>query len=458
MDADMTSIARWTRHLLVAPLLIVASLAAGVAEAVPQIQSWTATSGAKVLFVEAPDLPILDVEVVFDAGSARDGEKKGLASMTASLMTQGAGDFDADALAERIESVGASVSVSASRDLAQASMRTLTEPEAMETAVSSLVQVLSVPRFAEPDFERTQQNQLLGLRQEKQDPGSLGNRALMSAIYGDHPYASDPEGTEETVAKLERDDLVRFHRTYYTAANATLAIVGALDRAQAEALAERLTIALPPGGKPEPIPPVPTAQTASELDIAFPSSQTHLYLGQPGSRRGDPDYFTLYVGNHVLGGSGLTSLLMQEVREKRGLSYSVYSYFSPLRQLGPFVLGLQTKNSQAHEALAVVKDTLRRYVEQGPSEDELQAAIKNITGGFPLRIASNKMIVKYLAVIGFYDLPLDYLERFQERIASVTVEQVSDAFARRLHPDALKLVRVGQPGPAAEQAAAVDAQ
>ena len=178
--------------------------------------------------------------------------------------------------------------------------------------------------------------------------------------------------------------------------------------------------------------------------IPFPSTQSHLYLGQPGMRRGDPDYFTLYVGNNILGGSGLVSLLSEEVREKRGLSYSVYSYFLPMRQPRIFQLGLQTKNEQADEALRVLTETLQRFIQQGPSKDELKAAKQNITGGFPLRIASNSKIVQYLSVIGFYDLPLDYLDRFSERVEAVTAAEIQDAFKRRIDPERLVTVQVGR--------------
>jgi zinc protease len=183
--------------------------------------------------------------------------------------------------------------------------------------------------------------------------------------------------------------------------------------------------------------------------IDFPSSQTHVYLGQPGMRRGDPDYFPLYVGNHILGGSGLVSLLMHEVREKRGLSYSTYSYFAPMAVRGPMIMGLQTKNDQAEEARGVLLDTLQRFIDEGPTDDELDAALKNITGGFPLRIDSNSDVVSYLSVIGFYDLPLDYLDRFTDRVSSVTKEQIRDAYRRRVHPQRLAMVLVGGGGDSA---------
>ena len=429
------------------------------AAATPKIQDWRTESGAKVLYAPAPDLPMVDVRIVFDAGSARDGGEPGLAAMTADMLTEGAGGLDADTIAERVESVGAELGTGAGRDMAYASLRSLTEPDALGTALDVMTRVLAAPDFPQADLERVRANKLVALRQQEQDPSSVAGRALYHAVYGQHPYASDPEGNRESVAAIGRDDLVRFHRRYFTAPNATVAIVGAVDRAQAEVIAELLTAGLPDGPPPPPLPPVADLAASAIEHIDFPSSQTHLAMGQPGMRRGDPDYFPLYVGNHILGGSGLVSILMDEVRERRGLSYSAYSYFEPLAERGPLILGLQTKNATANEAEAVMRDVLERFVAEGPTEDELDAAVKNITGGFPLRIASNGKIVQYLSLIGFYDLPLDYLDRLPERVSAVTVEQIRDAFRRRVHPDRLAVVMVGggQGGGAGQGAAAAQA-
>jgi len=422
------------------------------ATASPEIQTWETPNGARVLFVEAPDLPMIDVRLVFDAGSARDAERSGLAAMTSAMLTQGAGDWDADAVAERMEDVGASRSSASLRDMAVVTLRSLTREPALETALTTLIQVLSNPRFAAPDLERVRQNTLTALRQAEQDPGTVGQKAFFKAIYGTHPYASDPTGTPQAVAALTQDDLRSFHGRYYGARNAVVALVGALTREQAEAIATRVTANLPGGAaggeRAAPPPPVDGLAAASSAVIEFPSSQTHVLMGQPGMRRGDPDYFPLYVGNHILGGSGLVSLLMEEVREKRGLSYSVYSYFSPMRVEGPFLMGLQTKNTQSDLAREVLRETLRGFIQEGPSAKELEAAKQNITGGFPLRIAGNAKVVEDLAMIGFYGLPLDYLDRFTGQVEAVTAEQIRDAFARRIHPERLAVINVG-PAPEA---------
>ncbi len=417
--------------------------AAAAAQAAPEIQSWQTQTGARVLFVPSPELPMVDVRVVFDAGSARDGERSGLASMTSAMLTQGAADWDADTIAARLENVGASLSADSDRDMTTVSLRSLTRQPAMDTALDTLSAILSAPRFEDADLERLRQNRLIALRQDEESPRTVGQKALFRQIYGNHPYGADPSGTAATVTAISRDDLIDFHRRHYTGANAVVAIVGALDRPEAETLANRITTGLPAGERLTPLPDVSALDAAVLEQISFPSSQTTVLAGQPGMRRGDPDYFVLYVGNHILGGSGLVSLLMEEIREKRGLSYSTYSYFMPMAQPGPFLMGLQTKNDQAGQAQEVMLETLRRFIAAGPTEAELTAAKKNITGGFPLRIASNSDIVGYLAMIGFYRLPLDYLDRFTDRIEAVTAEQIKDAFSRRLDPDRLAILVVG---------------
>jgi zinc protease len=183
----------------------------------------------------------------------------------------------------------------------------------------------------------------------------------------------------------------------------------------------------------------------SELRVFHPASQSHILIGVPGMSRNDPDYFPLYVGNYILGGGGFVSRLMNEVREKRGLAYSVYSYFMPMKQPGAFQIGLQTKKEQADGALALVRKTVADFVAQGPTEKELTAAKQNIVGGFPLRIDSNRKILEYLSIIGFYEMPLTYLDDFTSRVEKVTVAQIRSAYARHIRPEKMATVIVGAP-------------
>ncbi len=417
----------------------------GSVQAGPKIESWQTSQGTRVLFVNAPGLPMLDVRVVFDAGSARDGELPGLARFTNALLSEGAGDWDADALALRLEERGIELGSGSLRDMAWVSMRSLTDPDVLEVALGSVRAVLARPRFDADAIERVRQQMQIAVRQSLQSPASVAKRRFFKTLYADHPYAHPPGGTERSLVEIRQGDLRRFHQRYYVAANAVVAIVGAVDRARAEQIAEQVTARLNPGRHAPSLPAPPTV-SGGELREAFPSSQTHIYVGQSGIARHDPDYMALYVGNHVLGGSSLVSTLGEEVRNKRGLSYSVYSYFSPMRVVGPFLMVAQTKNEQADEALEVMRETLVRFIEQGPDEAELEAAKQNLIGGFPLRISSNGKIVEYLAMMGFYDYPLDWLDTITGKLAAVDVEQVRDAFSRRISAPAGIAVIVGGSG------------
>jgi zinc protease len=425
------------------PLLLLVFV--GLVEAGPKVESWQTKRGAKVMFVHAPDLPMVDVRVVLDAGSARDGDLPGLAKFTNALLSEGAGDWDADALALRLEERGIELGNGSLRDMAWVSLRSLVEPDVLDVALGTMQKVLAEPRFDTGAVERVRQQMQIALRQSLQSPASVAKRRFFKTLYADHPYAHPPGGTEGALAEIRQGDLRQFHQRYYVAANAVVAIVGAVDRARAEQIAEQVTAGLN-AGRHAPSLPAPPAVSGGELRETFPSSQTHIYVGQSGIARHDPDYMALYVGNHVLGGSSLVSTLGEEVRNKRGLSYSVYSYFSPMRVVGPFLMVAQTKNEQADEALEVMRETLVRFIEQGPSEDELEAAKQNLIGGFPLRISSNGKIVEYLAMMGFYDYPLDWLDTITGKLAAVDVEQVRDAFSRRISAPAGIAVIVGGSG------------
>jgi zinc protease len=418
-------------------------LGAGAAFASPEIQHWETDNGARVYFVEAREIPIVDVQVVFDAAGSRDGDKPGLAQLTNALLAQGAAGLSADRIAERFAELGAQFGNESLRDMASASLRTLSDPQIRGPALALVADILARPDLPADAFERVRNQMRVAVKMEKESPSAVATKAFYAGLYREHPYGQPPGGTEASLNSITRDDVASFHRRYYTARNAVVAIVGDLSRAEAEKVARTLMAALPPGQRPPPIPPAPATEQGVTRVIEYPSTQTHLKMGQPGVARTDADYYALYVGNHALGGNGLVSILADEVREKRGLSYSVYSRFQPMRAEGPFTIGLQTKNDQAETALEVARAALKRFIEEGPSEGELTAAKRNITGGFALRIDSNQKIVGYLALIGFYGLPLDYLQRFNDRIEAVTREQVRDAFQRRVHPDRLFTVLVG---------------
>ena len=412
--------------------------------AAPAIMHWQTGTGSRVWFVESGELPMVDVRLMFDAGAAREpAGKGGLAALVNGLLDQGAGGLDATGISFGFERLGARYGAASGYDFASVSLRSLTDPALLEPALRNLRRVVTEPDFPIKAVERQKQRLLVALERKRQSPAEIARDAYQAAIYRDHPYARPSDGTRESIASLGRSDIVNFHADYYRAGNARLVIVGDLGREQAEALAEELTADLAPGQAPEPLPAVARLERGEEIRIEHPSSQVHILLGQPGLRRGDPDYFPLYVGNHILGGGGFVSRLYKEVREKRGLSYSAYSYFSPRREAGPFTASLQTRGGQEQQALQVMRKTIRAFIEQGPIPEELEAAKKNISGGFPLRLDSNGKILRFIAMIAFYGLPPDYLETFIEKVNAVTLEQIRDAFRRRLQPDRFITVMVG---------------
>ncbi|MBT9538804.1 pitrilysin family protein [Thiobacillus sp.] len=416
------------------------------AQAAISIQNWQTPQGARVYFVESHELPMLDISVDFPGGSARDpANQPGLAQLTHGLLDQGAGGLSDSEIAHRLADVGAELGGTFERDRAGVTLRTLSSGAEKTAALALLARVLQQPEFPQAVIKREKQRLIAGIREAEADPGTVAGKAFYRALYGTHPYAHDESGDPAAIAKLTRGDLQAFYRAYYSAPNAVIALMGDISRTEAEAIAARLAAGLSTAARVAELPkPVPAP--VSDTRIAHPSTQSHVLVGALGMARSDPDFFPLFVGNYVLGGGGFDSRLMKEVRDKRGYAYSAYSYFIPMQAAGPFQLGLQTKLEQTGDALKVAKDTLRQFIAAGPSEAELTQAKSNLTGGFPLRIDSNKKILDYLSVIGFYNLPLDYLDTWVGKVNAVDVAAVKRAFARRLDADKLVTVVVGAEG------------
>jgi len=410
------------------------------------IQSWQTPNGAKVMYVYAPQLPMVDVEVSFDAGSARDGETWGLASFTSTLIGTKTSKLDENTISETFNGMGAQIGSSSNKDKASVSLRSLTRPELLDKALTTFETLISDSQFDQAIFDRELPRLLIGIKQQSVKPQSIASNTLWSELYGAHPYAHSSSGTEETVAKLTPAKLEAFYKKHYVASNAFIAIVGNVDRAKAEAMAKQLTANLPKGEKPAGLPTPKKVNAGKTVNTEFDSTQTYYYLAQQGIERGNPDYAPLFVGNHLFGGSGFGSMLMQEVREKRGLVYSVYSYFAPMKVTGPFIIGLSTKNASALEAEKVVEETLADFM-AGFSDEKLQAIKDNLLGGWPLRMDSNGKILGYLSLIGFYGLPMDYLETFPAKIEAVTKEDILNAWQKHVKPEEMLTIMVGKPEP-----------
>lgn len=414
--------------------------------AVPTIQHWQTKSGAMVYFVPTEGLPILDVQLVFDAGSVRDTKQPGIASLTNGLLNEGAGGLSAQQIAEQLESVGAQLGLSASRDFASISYRSLTEASALTSSWAVLKKVLTEPTFPKKEFQRVKRNTLLGIKKREESPGTLAQLAIYKAMFKNHPYANAIQGELESVKGIEILDLKQFYNQYYVANNLVVVLVGGVERKQAEQLVNQLLSELPSGEKAAPIARVADIKEGVTIHQEYSSQQTHLMYGIPVLRHNDPDYFPLYVGNHILGGSGFSSRIVKQIREERGLAYSAYSYFNPMVYTGPFLMGLQTKNSNAAEAATTVIDVLKTFIEDGPTEEELIASKKNISGGFALKLDSNKKLLGNVVGIVVSGAPLDYLNSYLKNVKSITREQIKEAFQRRIDMNKMVMVTVGNSG------------
>ncbi|HZV53865.1 MAG TPA: pitrilysin family protein [Rhodocyclaceae bacterium] len=425
------------KKILLATVAMAVSL---IAEAGVKIEHWVAPSGARVYFVETHVLPILDVEVDFSAGTAYDPEgKAGLAGLTQGLLDAGAGDLDEEAISGRFVDIGAKLGGTAESDRAGVTLRTLAYPKQRDAALDLLRLVLAKPTFPEAVLAREKARSIAAIQEADTRPDAIAAKRFAAAIYPGHPYGVS--ASAESVGRIGRDDLVAFHRDHYSAKRAVVSIIGDVTRVEAERIAQSLTEGLP-AGQPEVPLPVVKLPVSEIVKVAHPAAQSHIHVGLPAVRRGDPDYFALLVGNYSLGGGGFVSRLVKEVREKRGYAYSVYSYFSPRKLEGPFEIGLQTKREQAADALKVANEVLAGFMKSGPTEAELAAAKKNLIDGLALRIDSNAKLLGYLSTIGFFGLPLTYLDDFPAKVGAVTVKDVRESFARHVKPENLMTVMV----------------
>jgi len=423
------------------------------------IEHWTQASGVQVYLVPSPAIPMVDVQIDFDAGSRRDpADQAGLASVTASMTSKGvlasvgaAGTepaLDENALSEAWADLGASFGAGAGSDRMSFSLRSLTYPDLLIKATQLAARQLGEPAFPPAIWLRERETLNAAIREANTRPATLAARAFNSAVYGPHPYGF--EMTEATLARISVADMQALYRALILPCRAKVTLVGAVNRAQADGLVTQLFSRLAATATaPAACPALPAVAEVAALEqpaekrIAFDSAQAHVLIGQPGFKRDDPDYFALTVGNYILGGGGFVSRLTTQVREKRGLSYSVYSYFAPGLHAGAFTLGLQTRPDQVSQALKVSRDVVAQFVANGPSAAELKAAKDNLVGGFALRIDSNRKLLDNVANIAWNQLPLDYLDSWTQQVEKVSAADIKAAFARKLQPEKMVTVVLG---------------
>ena len=438
------------RVLCAGALLAAAGLQA--AHAALPIEHWTLASGAKIYLVSTHALPIVDVQIDFDAGARRDpAGQAGLASVTAGMLEKGVSPgrngepaLDQNALGEAWADLGAEFDADAGNDRTSYTLRSLSDPALLGKAVALASRVIGEPAFPEDIWQRERERIGASIRESNTKPATVAARAFAAAVYGSHPYGE--EVTEASLARIDTEAMRQRYRQLIVPCRAKLSIVGAVTRAQADGIAQVLLSRLPGAEACTPLPavaPVAALAAAKEVRIPFDSAQAHVLIGQPGYPRRDPDHFALNLGNYILGGGGFVSRLTDEVREKRGLTYSIYSGFAPGLDAGAFRVGFQTRPDQVDEAVKVSREVLARFVAEGPTESELQAAKANLIGGFPLLLDSNRKLIVNVANIAWHDLPLDYLDTWTARMSAVTVADIKAAFARKLQPDRMVTVVVG---------------
>lgn len=428
----------------------VAALALGMALSTSWVQAqqllrWQTEQGAKVVFIESRNQPILDVRVDFNAGSWRDSpQKAGLSALTLSLLQAGTTQYSEQALAEKLADQGARLSSSIETERAGLQLRTLSSEPQRTAALALLTDLLANPSFPVAAVEREKKRTIEGLKQAETDAASVADRLLTSAIYPNHPYGYEALTSIATVSRIQRADILAFWQQHYQAASATVTLVGDISQQDARDIAQSLTQKLPRPSSPQAtLNKVPAVASQSLIKRPHPSSQVHIMLGMPLLQRHDPDYYPLLVGNYILGGGGFDSRLMKVLRDQHGLTYGVSSYMSPLREAGPFVIQLATEKKNADKAANLIDSVVQQFITQGPTAEELNQAKNHLIGGFPLRLDNNRKLLDYAAVIGFYGLPDDFLSAYTQRIAAVSREQIQQAFARRVASQQWQRVMVG---------------
>jgi zinc protease len=429
--------------LLAAPLATGLSLAApGRAEATT-IQKVVSPGGIEAWLVEEHTVPLIAVNFAFEGGSTQDPPgKEGLANLLSTLLDEGSGDLDSQAFQSRIEDISVNLSFEDSRDSFYGELKTLAE--ARDEAFDLLRLSVTSPRFDADAVERMRVQAINGARRELRDPGSIAGRATSKALFPNHPYGRSSNGTPTSLQAITRDDLVDYHRRVFARDGLKIAVVGAIDAKTLAPLLDKTFGGLPAKGQLTPVPDV-VPVTGATVAEAMAVPQTTIRFATDGLLRKDPDFIAAFVMNHILGGGTFSSWLYEEVREKRGLAYSVSTSLNPLKHAGIFSGGLGTRPDKAQESLAIVREQIKRMAEQGPTADELAKAKAFLVGSYALRFDSSDKIAGQLLAIQIDDLGMDYFDVRNGLIEKVTLEDVKRV-AQKLLSKPMTVVTVGPQG------------
>jgi zinc protease len=409
--------------------------------ALPPVERTVLPNGLVVLVCVEPSLPVVTIRLLTEGGSRRDPSgREGLAHLTARGLLLGTSKRKAVTINEELDFMGASLFTGADQDYAAITLRVLKKD--LDKGFDLFMEILTQPTFPDEEIRREIEKTLAAIHASEDEPGDVAERAFKKALFSSGPYGHSVEGTKESVQGITRDDLVSFHRTFYRPNKSILVAVGDV---KPEEFKTRLLPALTAWSKAD-IPGMP-AQTPLEkgpkqVKIDRPITQANIILGHEGVARGTPDYYTLTVMNYILGGGGLTSRLMEEIRNRRGLAYSVGSFFDPGKDPGSFQIFLQTKNGSAREATSLSLKEMDRIRQELVSEKELEGAKKYLIGSFPMRFDTQAKLSQFLSQVEFYGLGLDYAEKYPSLIRSITREEILRVARIYLHPDRTILVVV----------------
>ena len=415
------------------------------------IQKVVTPTGITAWLVESHSLPMISGQIAFRAGSAFDpNNKRGVANLIAGLLTQGAGELDARAFQKEKERLGANIGAGAGLLNITASFDTL--QEVRDETFALFAKAIKNPTFDEADFKRLKQAVIAGRERVQENPRKLASEAFAEVVYGRyHPYSQPEEGTIRSLTDITPDDVAYYHKKMFTRANMVVSVVGAITSEELSALLERHFSDLPKGRKKMDIKNPPQAQPPVRRKIEMDIPQTTIVMGHEGLNRSVDDYFAALVANHILGGGGFSSRLMQEVREERGLVYGISSYFNPLPHHGAFRVVAQTKNESVSSVIDLVKKEIEAMRRNGVSEEMFADAISYLVGSFPLRLDSNADILSYLTFMQTEELGMDYMNNWVANIRNVTRADIKKVAQKRFRPDDMAIVLVGNPDGTAPQ-------
>jgi len=410
-----------------------------------EISEYETTNGIKVLYSKSENIPMIDIKITFDAGSNRDGDLKGLSMLTHNLLDEGTTKLSAEEIASSFESTGAVFNTSVNKDKSSISLRSLADKKYLEPSLKTFLNILSESTFPQKELSLQKDRTISTIIEDESDPSDISMNLFFKEIYKNYAYGYPSTGEKNTIKKISRKDIVNFYKNNLNQKTAKIAIVSSLSKKDVLALSEKISKSLERKDILVNQNTVHLKKDNKENYVfkRFNSEQAHIYIGGLAIKRGVKNHLPLYVGNYIFGGSGFSARLMQELRVKRGYTYGVYSYIYPMKNIGPFVIGIETKSEQAQTSVELIHNMLQEFIENGPTNEEIKHAKEAIINGFPLRVDSNSDILNYLSMINYYNLPTDYLAKFTDNISKITKKDIISAFKEEIDYKNLTTLVVG---------------